>query len=51
VPAVVVNPRTFFKYGVDNAFGGGESTFLDINNAKRGDGEWPWTLVIFAVVR
>jgi hypothetical protein len=28
--AVVVNPRTIFKYGLDNAYGGGESVVLDI---------------------
>jgi S-adenosylhomocysteine hydrolase len=43
MPAMVVNPRTLFKYGVDNAYGGGESTFLDIINATRGCGGWPWT--------
>jgi hypothetical protein len=41
---VVVNPRALFKYGVDNAYGGGESAFLDIINAKRGGVEWPCTL-------
>jgi hypothetical protein len=30
MPAVVVNPRTIFKHGLDNAHGGGESVVLDI---------------------
>jgi hypothetical protein len=34
----VVNPRTLFKYGVDNAYGGGESALLDIINVF---GVWP----------
>jgi hypothetical protein len=46
MPAVVVNPRTLFKDGVDNAYGGGESAFLDIIKAKHGGGEWPWTLLM-----
>jgi hypothetical protein len=34
MPAVVVNPRTKFKYGLDNAYGGGESAVLDIINVQ-----------------
>jgi hypothetical protein len=34
MPAVVVNPRTIFKYGADNAYGGGELAVLDIINVQ-----------------